>query len=73
MEYITTERTKYIKIPRNTIAEIIETYDKLESLIATLEIVADRDAMKGIREGLSDVKKGNVVRWNIDEIDKLLG
>ncbi len=37
--------------------------DDYESMVETLEILADDELIKGIREGLTDIKKGRVHSW----------
>ena len=34
-----------------------------ESLIETIEVLSDEQLMKGIREGIQDVKHGRVIPW----------
>ena len=62
----------FIKIPKETLNEIMETSQKFESLSATLELLTDKHALEELREGLEDVKKKQVVKCDIDKIDELL-
>ena len=63
---------KEVTIPRDVAFEMFSTFERLESLSLTLEELLDEEAMKGIREGLEDMKKGNTVKVRPEEIEKLL-
>lgn len=39
------------------------SYDDYEGLIETLEIMSDPEAVKGIKEGLDDLKHGRMRKW----------
>ncbi len=41
--------------------KIQEDLERLDSIIETLEIMADEDLMKSIKKGLEDIEKGDVV------------
>jgi len=51
---------------------MFSTFERLESLSSTLEELLDEKSMKGIREGIEDMKKGNTVKVKPEEIEKLL-
>lgn len=61
-----------IEIPRETLNEILKTSHKFESLTATLELLADKQALAELKEGLDDIGKGHTIKCNIDKIDELL-
>lgn len=42
---------------------VLMSFAQYDSWRETEEILADRDFMKGIREGEEDIKKGRVVDW----------
>jgi antitoxin YefM len=50
---------------------VVMSADEFESWQETLEILADKKAMAGIREGLRDIKAGRVKP--LDEVLKRLG
>ncbi len=37
--------------------------EELESIESTMEILSDPQAMKAIKQGQKDVKKGDLVNW----------
>lgn len=49
---------------------IMMSYEEFEGWQETLEIMSDKKLMEGIREGLNDVRKGNI--YSADEIKKKL-
>ena len=63
---------KEVTIPRDVAFEMVSTFERLESLSSTLEELLDEKSMKGIREGIEDMKKGNTVKVKPEEIEKLL-
>ncbi len=47
---------------------VIEAFERMskeiESVIETLEIMGDEETVKGIEEGLKDIKEGNIVSFD---------
>ena len=66
-------KSKTIEIPSEVAIDLAETLEKVESILATLEIIMDREVLKGIKEGLEDVEKGRIVRAKAEDIEELLG
>ena len=55
-----------VRIPREVILETLEMGRKLESIVATLEILLDG-------ESLRDIEEGNVVRCKAVDVTRVLG
>ncbi|MEM2889697.1 MAG: hypothetical protein QXR42_09560 [Candidatus Bathyarchaeia archaeon] len=47
-------------------------YVRLEQILATLETLADKDALKTIGRSREEVAKGEYVECSIDELEKIL-
>ena len=62
-----------VRIPREVILETLEMGRKLESIVATLEILLDGESLRDIEEGLKDIEKGNVVRCKAVDVTRVLG
>lgn len=60
----------YISVNGKVGAVLMNARD-LELLEATVEILSDEKAMKALKQGKSDVKKGKLISW--EEIKKELG
>ena len=71
MKYENLLENDLIKIPREMANEILEASYKFESISATLELLADKHALAELKEGLEDVKKGRVVKCDINKIDEI--
>ena len=54
------DQTTYITVKGKVKAAIVSA-EELESMLATLEIMSDPEAIKSINEGLKDIEKGNLV------------
>jgi hypothetical protein len=63
---------KTITIQGEILEEIKDVLERVESVLATLELLSDKEAMEGITEGLEDIKSGRTVRLSADEIKELL-
>lgn len=60
----------YISVNGKVGAVLMNARD-LELLEATVEILSDEKAMKALKQGKSDVRKGKLISW--EEIKKELG
>ena len=63
---------KTITIQGEILEEIKDVLERVESVLATLELLSDKEAMEGVTEGLEDIESGRTVRASADEIKKLL-
>jgi hypothetical protein len=61
-----------ICLPRKTFVEMIETFNKMESLMATMEILADKKTMKDLEESKKDLAEGRFVEGEAEDLDKFM-
>lgn len=54
---------RYVVTKRGKPVVVMLSVDDYESLIETLDILADPEAMAGLREGERDIKKGRTRSW----------
>ncbi len=60
----------YISV-NGKVGAVLMNARELELLEATVEIMSDEKAMKALKQGKSDVRKGKLISW--EEIKKELG
>ena len=63
IDRVDTKLDRYIVTKRGKPVAVILSVEDYESLMETLDILADPEAMKGIREGLEDIRKGRTHSW----------
>ena len=63
---------KTIAIQKEVLEEIKDVLRRVERVLATLEILSDKEAMREIQEGLEDIKSGRTVRAKAEEVNKVL-
>ncbi|RLG16153.1 hypothetical protein DRN69_01570 [Candidatus Pacearchaeota archaeon] len=61
-----------VVIPRATLNDMFSTFQKMESIISTIEILADEESMKAIRKSKEDLSKGRYVEGNMEDLDKIM-
>jgi len=61
-----------IFIPEELFKEMLSTYVKVEQILATLETLADLEALKAIRQSREEIVKGEYVECSIEELKKVL-
>jgi len=61
-----------VVIPRATLNDMFSTFQKMESIISTIEILADEGSMKAIRKSKEDLSKGRYVEGNMEDLDKIM-
>ena len=71
IERIDHKLDRYVVTRRGTPVAVMMSVDDYESLMETLDILADPKAMAGLRRGEDDIRKGRVHSWK--SIKKLLG
>ena len=71
IERIDHKLDRYVVTRRGTPVVVMMSVDDYESLMETLDILADPKAMAGLRRGEDDIHKGRVHSWK--SIRKSLG
>ena len=61
-----------ILIPEELFKEMISTYAKTEQILATLETLADKQALKTIEKSKKQVAKGEYIECSINDLEKVL-
>ena len=63
IERIDEKLDRYIITRRGKPVVVMMGVSDYESMVETLEILNDDDLVKGIKEGLKDIKKGRIHSW----------
>lgn len=63
IEKIDGKLDRYVVTKRGKPVVVMLSIDDYESLMETLDILADPEAMAGLREGEKDIKKGKTRSW----------
>jgi len=63
---------KGVLVPEELFREMIRTYIEMEQVLATLETLADEEALKTIEKSRKDVAEGEYVECAIDDLEKVL-
>ena len=61
-----------ILIPEELFKEMMSAYVKVEQILATLETIADEEALKTIERSRKEVAKGEYVECSINDLEKVL-
>jgi len=61
-----------VLIPEELFREMMSAYAKMEQVLATLETLADEEALKAIEESREEVARGEYVECSIDDLDRVL-
>ena len=61
-----------VLIPEELFNEILTTYAKMEQILATLETLADKKALKAIEQSRQQVSKGEYVDCSVNDLEKVL-
>lgn len=61
-----------ILVPEPLFREMIGTYVKMEQILATLEELADDEALKAIEKSKKQVAEGEYVECSINDLEKAL-
>ncbi len=63
-----------ILIPQKAFRNMVKLNEEFDSLIETIEIMNDKELMKGIQRSERDLKAGRVKELkNINDLDKVFG
>jgi hypothetical protein len=63
---------KDVLIPEELFREMMGAYVKMEQVLATLETLADKEALKAIEESREEVARGEYVECSIDDLERVL-
>jgi len=61
-----------ILIPEELFREMMSAYIRIEQVLATLETLADKEALKTIEKSREEIAKGEYVECSIDELERVL-
>jgi hypothetical protein len=61
-----------VLIPEELFREMMGAYVKMEQVLATLETLADEEALKAIEKSRKDVARGEYVECSIDDLERVL-
>jgi len=61
-----------VLVPKELFEEMMSAYFKVEQILATLETLADKEALKTIRKSREEVAKGEYVECSIKGLEKVL-
>lgn len=60
-------------VPRDVIMDILNLYQKMEEVMATLEIMADQNTLKSIKKSKEQISKKQFLDADIHTIENTLG
>ena len=60
-----------IDIPPTLYEDFCKEKENLESTLSTMEVLKDKELLKKIEKGLSEIKQGKSTSIKFDEIDNL--
>lgn len=66
------DSTEDVVIPKEILNQILDAFEKMESAMSTLEILADEDAMSSIDKSRKDIKNGHFVDGSVHDLEKVL-
>ncbi len=61
-----------VLIPEELFREMMSAYVKMEQVLATLETLADEEALKAIEESREEVARGEYVECSVDDLERVL-
>lgn len=61
-----------VLVPEQLFNEMMSTYVKLEQILATIEELADPEALKAIEKSRKQVAEGEYVECSINDLEKAL-
>ncbi len=64
--------TETISVPKELLNDLYGTHQKIDNILETLEVLLDKETLKGIKKSRNEIKKGECIRANIEEIEKIL-
>ena len=64
--------TDTIQIPRKMLEEIYDAHEKIDLILETLEVLMDEATLKRLKKGEEELKTGDYIDSDIEEIEALL-
>ena len=64
--------TDTIQIPRKIVEEIYDTHEKIDQILETLEVLMDKATLKRLKKGEEELKTGDYIDAEPEEIAELL-
>jgi len=64
--------TDAIQIPRKIVEEIYDAHEKIDQILETLEVLMDDATLKRLKKGEEELKTGDYVDAEPEEIEELL-
>jgi len=61
-----------IQIPRKIVEEIYDTHERIDQILETLEVLMDEETLKRLKKGEEELKTGDYIDAEPEEIEKLL-
>ena len=61
-----------VLIPEELFREMMSAYVKVEQVLATLEMLADEEALKSIEKSREELAKGEYVECSMDDLERVL-
>jgi PHD/YefM family antitoxin component YafN of YafNO toxin-antitoxin module len=61
-----------VLIPEELFREMMGAYVRMEQVLATLETLADKEALKAIEESRQEVARGEYVECSVDDLERVL-
>ncbi|MBK5191135.1 MAG: hypothetical protein JJE19_06550 [Methanosarcinales archaeon] len=61
-----------IQIPRKMVEEIYDTHERIDQILETLEVLMDEETLKRLKKGEEELKTGDYIDAEPEEIEKLL-
>jgi len=61
-----------ILIPEELFKEMMNAYIRVEQILATLETLADKEALKTIEKSREEVARGEYVECSMNDLEKVL-
>lgn len=61
-----------VLIPEELFKEMMSAYVRMEQIMATLETLADKEALKTIEKSKEEVVKGEYVECSIEDLERVL-
>lgn len=62
-----------ITIPKELIKDLYGAHQKIDYILETLEVLMDKETLESIQKSKNEIKKGECIKADINEIDKILG
>jgi hypothetical protein len=63
---------KGVLIPEELFREMMGAIVEMERVLATLETLADKEALKAIEESREEVARGGYVECSVDDLERVL-